>query len=187
MDDKEKAEKEALLKQKKEEREALLKKEKEEKKEVLLKLIAEHGSAYKAAKNTGVSLQAFYERMDRAGISRTVSHLLDGEPEDITQKRLWLEELLKGSTVKKVASQFGIHENSIRARMRKCGIDRTNHGIEPQGLNTKEQKAEWLRGLLAEYGSIPKISKALKVSEQALYERASRYGVNYSVSKTETI
>ena len=85
-------------------------------------LIAQHGSANRVAKALGVSAQAFYEKMDNAGLSRPAPALLPGEPRDITKKPAWLQSRLAHSSVVEIAERYHRSPSAIHDRMRRYGL-----------------------------------------------------------------
>ena len=151
-------------------------KDKQAQRQLLKAIIAKHGSAYKAALAEGVTPSAFYCRMKAVDLPRS-TFLLKGEPVSIMEKKVWLEDLLKGRTVRKVAKMLDSSPTAIHVRMKHCGISKANHGAEPAGLKTREERVEWLRELLNKHGSGCKVARFLGVSEQAIYERMKRYGL----------
>jgi hypothetical protein len=141
-------------------------------------LIKECGSAKKAAEALEISPQAFYDRLKLRGIpavgnKRKFYH----EPQSVVEKTDWMAKLLDGKTVGEVADKLHCHPNTVRVRMHQCGIYRTNRGVEPVGLQTREQRIEWLRELLQKHGNAYRVAKALGVKPQAIYERMERYGL----------
>jgi DNA-binding NtrC family response regulator len=144
--------------------------------EELQKLIDEKGSPYRAALSLGISPQAFYERMDRAGLERNRDYLLPGEPTSKKDKKVWLSELLDGNTVIGVAEKMHCSVGAIQRRMKLCGL-RRSPDVTPNRVRPKDLRGPWLQRQLKKHGNGRRVALALGISPQAVYERMKRYGI----------
>jgi hypothetical protein len=144
------------------------------------KLIKTHGSAYKAALALEVTPQAFYERMERLGLSRTKRTIV-GEPKGWKNQRSWMTGLLnEKKSIAGIAQELGCCREAVQARLRRFGLRSTaNRGVEPKGLLTPKARKAWLQGLLKKYGNANKVAKALNVTPAAVYQRCNNYGIKY--------
>jgi Zn-dependent peptidase ImmA (M78 family) len=138
-------------------------------------LIKEEGSAYKAARKLEITPQAFYERMQRAGVKPAGYKLFPGEPAEKKAKLGWLKDLLQKQTVKQLAKRFRVSESAIRGRMQSYGIR-----MQPD----KEERIKKFKELLKKHKELLKkhktgyaLSKVLKVTPQSVYERMKTYGL----------
>jgi hypothetical protein len=86
-------------------------------------LLKEKGSIKAVAEALDISMSAAYERCGVYGIRTHV--LLRGEPEEIADKKVWLEGLLKDATVSEVAKKLGRTPNAIWDRIRRYKIQYT--------------------------------------------------------------
>jgi hypothetical protein len=136
------------------------------KKQDINKLIKKHGSAYRAARALKITPQAFYERMERAGIKPSGYPLLPGEPRPICAKKAWMRGLVRRKSVRQIARETKRSESAIRSRMQSYGI------LLRLPLATR---VKVLAELLEKHGTGYAVAKVLKISPQAVYEKINRH------------
>ena len=138
------------------------------KKQDLNKLIKKHGSAYRAARALKITPQAFYERMENAGMKPAGYPLLPGEPRPICAKKAWMRGMVRRKTVRQIARETKRSESAIRSRLQSYGI------LLRLPLATR---VKVLAELLEKHKTGYAVAKVLKVSPQTVYERLAKHGL----------
>ena len=140
--------------------------------------IKEAGSPYKAALKLGVTPSSLYERAHRYGIEIN-SHPFDlwsGEPVEKADKKVWFESLLATRTISEIAKEFNRTYSTVHERIKTLGIIYTGNLLEGEPIDPKKRK-QWFKDLLAQHGSVKKLSEVLGIKPASIYERCDNYGI----------